>query len=120
MPTDMFKALSVETRLKIIKLLKTKGPLGVKNIAERIGVTPAAVSQHMKILRLSGLVRFERKGYWIPYSIDEPAMENCRQLLNKICTCRYTKFRKTRKRENKNRRSESLQKIEGHQSTKRR
>ena len=86
-PTEMFKALAVETRVKIIELLKSEGPLGAKNIAGQIGVTPAAVSQHLKILRQVGLVRSERKGYWIPYSIDEEALENCGQLLSNICTC---------------------------------
>ena len=86
-PSEMFKVLSVETRVRIIDLLKSKGPLGVKNIAELVGITPAAVSQHLKILRQSGLVRSERKGYWIPYSIDEEALENCRQILNEVCTC---------------------------------
>ncbi len=86
-PTEMFKALAVETRVKIIELLKSEGPLGAKNIAGQIGVTPAAVSQHLKILKQAGLVRSERKGYWIPYSIDEEALENCGQLLSNICTC---------------------------------
>jgi len=86
-PAEMFKVLAVETRVRIIDLLKSKGPLGAKNIAELVGVTPAAVSQHLKILRQSGLVRSERKGYWIPYSIDEEALENCRQILNEVCTC---------------------------------
>ena len=86
-PAEMFKVLAVETRVRIIDLLKSGGPLGVKNIAELVGVTPAAVSQHLKILRQSGLVRSERKGYWIPYSIDEEALENCRQILNEVCTC---------------------------------
>lgn len=77
----------METRVKIINLLKSKGPLGAKSIAEKVGITPAAVSQHLKILRQAGFVRRERKGYWIPYSIDEEAMENCRRILNEICTC---------------------------------
>lgn len=86
-PSEMFKALAVETRVKIIELLKSKGPLGAKNIAELVGITPAAVSQHLRVLRQAGLVRSERRGYWIPYSIDEETMENCRQLLNEVCTC---------------------------------
>ena len=87
MPSEMLKALAVETRIRIIDLLKSKGPLGAKNIAEVIGITPAAVSQHLKILRQAGLVRSERKGDWIPYTIDEEALESCRQILNDICTC---------------------------------
>ena len=86
-PCEMFKVLGVGTRVRIIEMLKSKGPLGVKNIAGVLGITPAAVSQHLKVLRQAGLVRNERKGYWIPYSIDERALENCRCLLNKVCTC---------------------------------
>ena len=61
--------------------------MGAKGIAATIGITTAAVSQHLKILKQAGLVRSERKGYWIPYSIDEKAMENCREILNEVCTC---------------------------------
>ena len=86
-PSEIFKVLGVETRVKIIDLLKSKGPLGAKSIAERIGITPAAVSQHLRILRQAGLVRNERKGYWIPYSINEEALENCREVLTEVCTC---------------------------------
>jgi DNA-binding transcriptional ArsR family regulator len=86
-PSEMFKVLGVETRVRIIELLKFRGPLGVKTIAELVGITPAAVSQHLKVLRQAGLVRNERKGYWIPYSIDEDALENCRSILNEVCTC---------------------------------
>jgi DNA-binding transcriptional ArsR family regulator len=86
-PSEMFKALAVETRVKIIELLKSEGPMGAKKIAERVGVTPAAVSQHLKILRQAGFVRSERNGYWIPYSIDEEALENCGEALTEICTC---------------------------------
>jgi DNA-binding transcriptional ArsR family regulator len=87
-PAEIFKVLSVETRVKIIELLKSQGPLGAKDISATIGITTAAVSQHLKILKQAGLVRSERKGYWIPYSIDEEAMENCRKLLTEVCTCR--------------------------------
>jgi DNA-binding transcriptional ArsR family regulator len=83
----MFKALAVETRVKIIDLLKSKGPLGAKKISELLGVTPAAVSQHLKILKQAGFVRSERNGYWIPYSIDEETLNDCREVLTEICTC---------------------------------
>jgi len=86
-PAEMFKALAVETRVKIIELLKSEGPLGAKKIAELVGITPAAVSQHLRILRQVGFVRSERNGYWIPYSIDEDALQNCRDVLTEICTC---------------------------------
>jgi DNA-binding transcriptional ArsR family regulator len=86
-PAEIFKVLSVETRIQILGLLKSRGPLNGKNIAEVLGISPAAVSQHLKVLRQAGLVRNERKGYWIPYSINEEAMEECRRVLNEVCTC---------------------------------
>ena len=87
MPAEIFKVLGLETRVRIIELLKSRGPLGVKDISGTLGMTPAAASQHLKILRQAGLVRSERKGYWIPYSIEEEALEKCRLILNEICTC---------------------------------
>ncbi len=86
-PAEIFKVLSVDTRVNIIELLKENGALGVKEIAEKLGLSQPAISQHLKILKQAGLVRSERKGYWIPYSINEEAMDNCRKLLNKVCTC---------------------------------
>ena len=86
-PAEIFKVLSVDTRVKIIEMLKSRGPMGAKEIASVSGITTAAASQHLKILKHAGLVRSERKGYWIPYKINEEAMENCRQVLNEVCTC---------------------------------
>lgn len=84
----MFRALSVETRLRIFEILKTEGPLGAKRLAELVGVTPAAVSQHLKILKQAGLVRNERQGYYIPYSIDEEVAEECCGVMLRVCSCR--------------------------------
>ena len=111
-PSEIFKVLSVETRVKIIEMLKTQGPLGAKDIGVTIGITTAAVSQHLKILKQAGLVRSERKGYWIPYSIDEKAMENCRQILNEVCTCGCGGTGKFREVESEISDLESLKKYE--------
>jgi DNA-binding transcriptional ArsR family regulator len=86
-PSEIFKVLGVETRVKIIELLKSRGPLGAKSISEKLGITPAAVSQHLKVLRQADLVKSERKGYYIPYSVDEVAMEQCCGMLIDVCRC---------------------------------
>jgi DNA-binding transcriptional ArsR family regulator len=84
---ELFKVLGVESRIRIIDLLKEKGPLGVNKMSELLGITPSAVSQHLKVLKHAGLVRNERKGYWIPYQIEPAALEKCGNLLSKVCTC---------------------------------
>jgi ArsR family transcriptional regulator len=84
---DLFKVLGVDTRIRIIELLKQKGPLGANEMSEILGITPSAVSQHLKILKHAGLVRNERRGYWIPYEINPGALEKCGEFLSSVCTC---------------------------------
>jgi DNA-binding transcriptional ArsR family regulator len=84
---ELFKVLGVESRIRIIDLLKQKGPLGVNELSDALGITPSAVSQHLKVLRYAGLVRSERKGYWLPYEIDQAALDQCQELLVRVCTC---------------------------------
>ena len=85
--SEMFKVLAVETRVRILELLKAQGPLGAKEIAKLAGITPAAASQHLKILRQAGLARSERQGYWIPYAVNPEALEKYRRRLAEVCTC---------------------------------
>ena len=85
---ELFKALGVETRLKILEIMKQKGSIGAKEIAGELGITVAAASQHLKILKHIGLVTSKREGYWIPYSLDEEALEHC-SMMNSVCSCSH-------------------------------
>jgi DNA-binding transcriptional ArsR family regulator len=85
--SEVFKVLGVSTRLKILEMLKDERPSPVKTIAGRLGVTPAAVSQHLKALKFAGLVSSERQGYWVPYSVNEEALERCCGILIQVCAC---------------------------------
>lgn len=85
--SEMFKVLGARNRVKIIEHLKSRGSLCAKNISEELGISPAALSQHLNILRHAGLVRNERKGYWIHYTLEEEALENYRFILNEVCAC---------------------------------
>ncbi len=84
---EKFKVLGVESRIRIIELLKQKGALCVNEIADVLGITPSAVSQHLKVLKYAGLVRNERRGYWIHYEVDPVALEQCNQMLSEVCMC---------------------------------
>ena len=84
---EMFKVLSVTSRIKILDLLKQRGAMGANELADALGITPSAVSQHLKVLRYAGLVRNERKGYWLPYEVNPEALAQCHDLLADVCTC---------------------------------
>jgi DNA-binding transcriptional ArsR family regulator len=86
---ELFKALGVETRLKMLELLKQKGSIGAKEIAGELGITVAAASQHLKILKHIGLVTSKRDGYFIPYSLDEEALEHCSMMMSSVCSCSH-------------------------------
>ena len=83
---ELFKILSVDKRIEIIELLK-KEPMSVNSLAGALGVTQSAVSQHLRVLKGAGLVKDDRQGYWIYYSLNRRVLEKCRQRLNRICTC---------------------------------
>ncbi|MBN1844923.1 MAG: winged helix-turn-helix transcriptional regulator, partial [Sedimentisphaerales bacterium] len=60
------KVLSVGTRLRIIQLLNGRA-LCVNALAQRLGVSQSAVSQHLRVLRDAGLVIDEKRGYFVHY-----------------------------------------------------
>ncbi|MTI96724.1 MAG: winged helix-turn-helix transcriptional regulator [Firmicutes bacterium] len=62
------KALADETRLAMIKLLLTHD-FCVGALAKQLGISNAAVSQHLQVLRQAGLVRGQKRGYWMHYSV---------------------------------------------------
>ncbi|MFQ5905755.1 MAG: ArsR/SmtB family transcription factor [bacterium] len=83
---DLFKILSVDTRIEIVERLKA-GKKNVNRLAEELGVSPSAVSQHLRVLKSAGLVAGDRRGQSVEYSLRREALEECRQRLSRICTC---------------------------------
>ncbi|MBD3369537.1 metalloregulator ArsR/SmtB family transcription factor [Candidatus Fermentibacteria bacterium] len=77
----VFKVLSVETRLRILSMLED-GPLCVNALASRLGVTAAAVSQHLRILRNAGAVKHRRCGNHVHYSLDGRTLARWKSLLD--------------------------------------
>jgi DNA-binding transcriptional ArsR family regulator len=69
----VFKVLSVETRVRLIELLKRR-PLCVNALARFLSVTPAAVSQHLRVLRDAEAVIADKQGYHVHYRINPETM----------------------------------------------
>lgn len=69
----LFKALSDETRLRILKLLED-GELCVCDIAAALGIVQPQVSFHLKILKDTRLLKDRRQGKWIHYKINDSDM----------------------------------------------
>ena len=68
--TTFFRALSDETRLKILLAL-FDGPMCVMHICERVGMSQSSVSHQLSFLRNANLVRVVREGKNQVYSISD-------------------------------------------------
>ncbi len=68
--SSIFKALSDETRLRIVKLLEN-GELCVCHIVAAVDMSQSRISFHLKILKDAGLVKDRREGRWMRYRLNE-------------------------------------------------
>lgn len=66
----IFKSISDETRLKILDMLSC-GEMCACDILEGLSISQSTLSYHMKILADSGLVRAERDGTWMRYTLNK-------------------------------------------------
>ena len=81
----MAKGLADENRLRIFLTL-TDGPKAVSRVVEEVGLSQPLVSHHLKELRLSGLVKVERKGPFVFYRSAGPQVERALQCLAQLDT----------------------------------
>ncbi|MCX5804410.1 MAG: metalloregulator ArsR/SmtB family transcription factor [Proteobacteria bacterium] len=70
---NIFKALSDETRLRIMKLLE-RGELCVRDIVAAFDMIQPKVSFHLGVLKKAGLVKDRKQGKWMHYRIDDSDM----------------------------------------------
>jgi ArsR family transcriptional regulator len=81
--TTIFKALSEETRLRIIKLLE-KGELCVCDIVQALDIVQPKASFHLGVLREAGLIKDRKQGKWIHYSLNGSDLFK-RMLMVSVC-----------------------------------
>ena len=82
---DLFKVFSDTTRIKILYSLMP-GELRVADIAETIGATQSAVSHQLRILKAARLVKFQRDGKNVLYSLaDDHVYTMIAQGMSHIC-----------------------------------
>ncbi len=66
----IFKTLSEETRLRIIKLLE-QGELCVCDLVAALDMIQPNVSFHLAVLKEAALIKDRKQGKWVNYSIDD-------------------------------------------------
>lgn len=82
--TRRFKALSEETRLRILALMLRHGELCVCEVERFLGVSQSKASRHLRYLLNAGIVRDRRDGLWVYYDLAQPRDEGGRILLEAL------------------------------------
>jgi ArsR family transcriptional regulator len=82
---QVFKLLSDETRLRILVYLTREGELHVTALCDRLGQSQPAVSHHLALLRVAGLIKARRDGKHNFYSVRQTRFRRLmEQLLQSI------------------------------------
>jgi ArsR family transcriptional regulator len=68
-PTNLFRALADETRLRCLALLVAEGELCVCELTHALGLSQPMISRHLASLREAGIVSDRRAGQWIHYRL---------------------------------------------------
>lgn len=75
--SEVFKLLGDKSRYRIIKILTEEGELCVSDLSSILDASMSAVSQHLRVLEMSGLVVGERMGQMMCYKplTDHPKVK---------------------------------------------
>jgi DNA-binding transcriptional ArsR family regulator len=73
-PGALFKTLADPTRRAILERLTRDGEQTVRALTDRAGVSQPAVSKHLGVLKLAGLVCDRREGRQTHYSARPPGL----------------------------------------------
>ncbi|NOK07955.1 autorepressor SdpR family transcription factor [Corallococcus exercitus] len=77
---EVFKAIADPTRRKVLKLLQG-GSKSAGELAEAFDITKGSLSHHFNILKAADLVRCERRGQQIVYSLNTTVFEDVAAVL---------------------------------------
>ena len=80
MSDSLFKALADPTRREVLKRLQA-GPATAGELAEEFPQAKATLSHHFNVLKAAGLVRSERKGQHVVYSLNTSVFEDLARMM---------------------------------------
>ncbi|ADN50751.1 MULTISPECIES: ArsR/SmtB family transcription factor [Vulcanisaeta] len=101
---SLFSALADRTRLEIVLFIMRNGKASVQEIARGINKSQSLVSHHLACLRNCGIVKTERKGKYVYYSlldnevvsIIKLAVEHAMKFSQSILACEIINEEKNR------------------------
>jgi len=80
---ELFHALSDETRLEIIELLR-KGESCVCELTDALNAAQSRLSFHLRVLKDAGIVRDRKDGRWVHYELDPEVFKEMEALVSSM------------------------------------
>lgn len=81
---DTFQALADPTRRHILEILARRGRLSATEISDKFHMSPPAISQHLRVLRVSKLVTVEKKAQQRLYQINPHTIRDVQDWAGKM------------------------------------
>ncbi|NNK89383.1 MAG: helix-turn-helix transcriptional regulator [Saprospiraceae bacterium] len=78
----LMKALAHPLRLKILEFIDLQGVINVNKIYNTLKIEQSVTSQHLKLLRMAGVVKARKEGKFMHYQIDYTILERAERAVN--------------------------------------
>jgi len=78
---QLFRAVGDPTRLAILRQLRTQEEVCACDFVACCDVAQPTVSHHLKVLREAGLISADKRGIWMYYRLNAPALDQLRRFV---------------------------------------
>lgn len=85
--SELLKACSDQTRLRLLNLLATEGEICVCHLVDVLGTNQPKVSRHLAYLKRAGLVSDRKDSLWVYYRLSESLAQHATRLIECVNSC---------------------------------
>lgn len=82
--SEVLRAVAHPLRLKILEFIDQNDMINVNKIYNNLNLEQSITSQHLRILRMAGLVETKRDGKFIHYSVDYDKLHTTVEAVNEF------------------------------------
>ncbi|MCB0654703.1 MAG: helix-turn-helix transcriptional regulator [Saprospiraceae bacterium] len=82
--TEIMRALAHPLRLRILEFIDRNGKINVNKIYNTLNLEQSITSQHLKVLRLAGVVKQQKQGKYVLYSIEYDLVDRASRAVNRF------------------------------------
>lgn len=79
--SQLFKALSEDSRIRLLNLLHYRGPLATSDLELILDFTQAKTNRHLMYLKSTGIISSQRVDQWVLYDSNDEFDDVITQLL---------------------------------------